>query len=452
MTDICWLSAADLAAAYRRRELSPVTVVEHLLARIRALNPTLNVFIHVDEEGALRQARQAEADLAAGRDLGSLHGIPYGVKDIIDVKGLPTTCHSAVLKDNVATRDAVVVDRLRKAGAIPLGKISTHEFAIGGPSFDLPFPPARNPWNLDHHPGGSSSGSGAGVAAGLFPVALGTDTGGSVRNPAGACGVMGLKASYDKVSRDGVFPLSWTLDYVGPLARKAEDVALFLGAMTGSPPPALNPDIRGLRVGFVRHYHEKEIPAGPETAAALQTAADTLAGLGATVTDVELPSLIDFANVNRAILTPEAWAIHGQWMREHPEKYGRFSRRRLMVGAFVSAEAHVRARLMGARLKEKVEAVFDKVDVLLLANAMNPPCRIEDEEAVALNYFQHARAPFNLTGHPAMSVMCGLSASGLPLAMQIAGPQNREDVVLNVAAAYQKATDWTDRHPPLTAN
>jgi len=449
MTDICWLSASELAAAYRRRTLSPVTVVEHLLARIRSLDPGLNVFLHLNGEGALASARQAEADLAAGRDLGHLHGIPYGVKDIIDVEGLPTTCHSAVLKDNVATRDAVAVDLLRKAGAIVLGKVATHEFAIGGPSFDLPFPPARNPWNRAHHPGGSSSGSGAGVAAGFFPVALGTDTGGSVRNPAGACGVMGLKASYDKVSRDGVFPLSWTLDYVGPLARKVEDIALFLGVMTGTPAPAINPDIRGMRVGFVRHYHETDMTAGPETAAALQSAADTLAALGASITDVELPPLSDFANVNRAILTPEAWAIHGDWLRKRPEKYGRLSRQRLMVGAFVTAENHLRARMMGATLRDRVSAVFEKVDVLLLANAMNPACRIDDEEKVVLSYFQHARAPFNLTGHPAMSMMCGLSDAGLPLAMQIAGPHDREDTVLNVAAAYQNATDWSDRHPPL---
>lgn len=450
MTEICWLSATELAAAYRSRELSPVTVVEHLLARIRALDPQLNVFIHLDAEGALRQARQAEADLAAGRDLGPLHGIPYGVKDIIDVEGLPTTCHSNMLKGNIAKRDADVVARLRKAGAIALGKIATHEFAIGGPSFDLPFPPARNPWNRDHHPGGSSSGSGAGLGAGFFPLAIGTDTGGSVRNPAGCCGIVGLKPSYDKVSRDGVFPLSWTLDYVGPMARRVEDVALFLDAMVGQEPTALDTDIKGLRIGFVKHYHEKDMQAGPETAAALQAAADTLAGLGATVTEVELPPLVDFASVNRAILTPEAWAIHAPWLRAHPERYGKLSRRRLMVGAFVTAEAHVRARLMGARLKQRVEAVFDHVDVLLTANAMNPACRIDDEDAVVFNYFQHARAPFNLTGHPALSIMCGLSGDGLPLAMQLVATHDREDVILNVAAAYQRKTEWADMRPPLS--
>lgn len=449
MTELCWMSATELAAAYRTRELSPVTVVEELLARIRALDPRLNVFIHLDEEGALRQARQAEADFAAGRDLGPLQGIPYGVKDIIDVEGLPMTCHSAALKDNVARRDAVVVERLRKAGAIALGKIATHEFAIGGPSFDLPFPPARNPWNRDRHPGGSSSGSGAGVAAGFFPVALGTDTGGSVRNPAGACGVMGLKPTYDKVSRDGVFPLSWSLDYVGPLARKVEDIALFLSVMADVPPVKPNSGIAGLRIGFVRHYHERDMTAGPDTAAALQSAADTFAGLGATVVDVELPPLQDFATLNRAVLTPEAWAIHGPRLREHPEQYGKLSRRRLMVGAFVTAESHLRARMMGARLRDQVSKIFETVDVLLLANAMHPACRIDDEEQVVRNYFQHARAPFNLTGHPAMSVMCGLSTDGMPIGMQLAGPHDREDLILNAAIAYQNATDWSDRHPPL---
>ncbi|MDQ8729287.1 amidase [Bradyrhizobium sp. LHD-71] len=449
MTEIAWLSAKELGAAYRNGELSPVIVVQHLLDRISRLDPELNVFIHLDANGALQQARQAETEIANGHDRGLLHGVPIGIKDIIDVAGLPTTCHSAVLRGNIAQKDAEAVARLRAGGAIILGKVATHEFAIGGPSFDLPFPPARNPWNREHHPGGSSSGSGAGLAAGFFPLALGTDTGGSVRNPAGACGVVGLKASYEKISRTGVYPLSGTLDHVGPMARHVEDVSLLFDVLTGAPQPTPpNRDIKGLRIGFVRSFHERDMVAGPDTRAALEAAADTLLGMGAVVTDIELPPLHDFAVVSRAILTPEAWAIHGDRMRATPEKYGKLARRRLMVGAFITAESYVWATAMAARLKEEVNRAFDSVDVLLTANAMNPACRIDDEEAIARSYFEHARAPFNITGHPAISIMCGLSQQRMPIALQLIGPLEREDLILRAAAAYESVTPWSAMRPP----
>src|SRR5690348_15967174 len=242
-------------------------------------------------------ARAAEKELSAGRVRGPLHGIPVGIKDIIDVAGLPTTCHSKILVDNIAAADAVCVAKLRGAGAIVLGRLSTHEFAIGSPSFDLPWPPARNPWNPNHHPGGSSSGSGSGIAAGLFPLALGSDTGGSVRNPASACGIVGLKPTYGLVSRRGVFPLSFTLDHVGPLTRTVVDCALLLDAIAGhdpldpgsaAAPPGhyalgLERGIRGLRIGFIRHFHETDLPADPEVTAGLENVAATLHKLGADI-------------------------------------------------------------------------------------------------------------------------------------------------------------------------
>src|SRR5438270_6728638 len=219
MTPLHWTGAAELADAFETRALSPVELLDVLLRRIDHLDPVLNAFTRQDVDGARIAAREAEREIAAGRRRGPLHGVPVAIKDIIDVAGLPTTCHSEILIDNIAATDAVCVSKLRGAGAIVLGKLSTHEFAIGGPSFDLPWPPARNPWNRDRHPGGSSSGSGAGLAGGLFPMALGSDTGGSVRNPASACGIVGLKPTYGLVSRRGVFPLSFTLDHVGPLTR-----------------------------------------------------------------------------------------------------------------------------------------------------------------------------------------------------------------------------------------
>src|SRR5580704_7662588 len=236
MSELHWLTASDAARQFAARKLSPVELLNALLARIDRLDSKLHAFIRLDAEAAMAAARAAEAEMAAGRVRGPLHGVPVGIKDIIDVAGLPTTCHSKILVDNVAKADAAVIARLRQAGAIVVGKLSTHEFAIGGPSFDLPFPPARNPWNPGHHPGGSSSGSGAGVSAGFFPLALGTDTGGSVRNPASCCGIVGLKPTYGLVSRRGVFPLSFTLDHIGPMTRTVEDNALMLEAIAGHDP------------------------------------------------------------------------------------------------------------------------------------------------------------------------------------------------------------------------
>ena len=233
VSQLHWLTASEAARAFAAKTLSPVELMTALLERIGKLDSRVNAFIRLDAEAAMTMARNAEAEIAAGRIRGPLHGVPVGIKDIIDVAGLPTTSHSKILVDNIAAADAVVVGKLRQAGAIVMGKLSTHEFAIGGPSFDLPFPPARNPWNTDHHPGGSSSGSGAGLAAGFFPLALGTDTGGSVRNPASANGIVGLKPTYGLVSRRGVFPLSFTLDHVGPMTRTVADNALLLDVIAG---------------------------------------------------------------------------------------------------------------------------------------------------------------------------------------------------------------------------
>jgi aspartyl-tRNA(Asn)/glutamyl-tRNA(Gln) amidotransferase subunit A len=387
MSELHWMAANAAAAAIANGEMSPVELVEALLGRIERLDPRLNAFLHVDAEAALKEARATEAEAAQGRLRGALHGVPVGIKDIIDVSGLPTTCHSKILAHDVAARiDAECVARLRAAGAIILGKLSTHEFAIGGPSFDLPWPPARNPWNRDHHPGGSSSGSGSGLAAGFFPMALGTDTGGSVRNPASACAIVGTKPTYGLVSRRGVFPLAFSLDHVGPMTRTVTDNALMLGALVGHDPldPAsvrlsqscdymktLEHGVRGLRIGFVRHFHEVDMPADPEVVAGLDRVALTLRSEGADVIDVRLPALQDFAAVNRVVLQSEAWSIHSEWLRNRPGDYGRLARRRLMSGAFIGAGDYVLASRQRSQMIGEVEASLREVDILLCASSMD---------------------------------------------------------------------------------
>jgi aspartyl-tRNA(Asn)/glutamyl-tRNA(Gln) amidotransferase subunit A len=458
-----WLSAAGIAEAYAARTLSPVELLTHLLQRIEALDPRLNAFIRLDAEGAMQAARQAEADIAAGRRRGPLHGVPVGIKDIIDVAGLPTTAHSKILVGNVAKADAVVVQKLRQAGAVIMGKLSTHEFAIGGPSFDLPFPPARNPWNRDHHPGGSSSGSGAGVAAGLFPLALGTDTGGSVRNPASACGIVGLKPTYGLVSRHGVFPLSFTLDHVGPMTRTVADNAMLLDAIAGHDPAdpgsaatqarrfgrLLDRGVRDLRIGFVRHFHERDLPAHPEVAAALEDVARVLQAEGAQVHTVTLPTLTEFAGINRVILCSEAWSIHAPWLRERPADYGQLARRRLLPGAFMTAGDYVGAQRRRAEVIAEVEDRLRDYDVLLCASSMDPSSRMDDAAETARTYPRQARTPFNVTGHPALAMMAGLSRGGLPVSVQFVGRYFDDATVLRVAAGYERATGWHKKKPPV---
>jgi aspartyl-tRNA(Asn)/glutamyl-tRNA(Gln) amidotransferase subunit A len=459
-----WLGIAEASQALAARSLSPVELLSSLLARVETLDPRLHAFIRLDAEAAMDAARAAEKEIAAGRIRGKLHGIPIGVKDIIDVAGLPTTCHSKILLDNVAQQDAVVISRLRQAGAIVMGKLSTHEFAIGGPSFDLPFPPARNPWNPEHHPGGSSSGSGAGVCAGLFPAALGTDTGGSVRNPASACGIVGLKPTYGLVSRRGVFPLSFTLDHVGPLTRTVADSAMMLDAIAGHDPAdpgsvasdardfgrLLDRGVRDLRIGFVRHFHEIDMPAHPEVTAALEDVARVLQAEGAELRTVTLPSLNEFAGINRVVLCSEAWSIHAPWLRTRPGDYGQLARRRLMPGAFMSAGDYVGAQRRRLQVIAAVEDALRDVDVLLCASSMDPASRIEDTAETQRTYPRQARTPFNVTGHPALAMMAGLTSNGLPVSVQFVGRYFDDAMVLRVAAAYERATQWHKRKPPIT--
>ncbi|MDP2333757.1 MAG: amidase [Reyranella sp.] len=457
------MSAAAAAKAIAARELSPVELMQALLARIERLDPRLNTFVRLDGEAAMAAARTAKAEAAAGHIRGPLHGVPVGIKDIMDVAGLPTTCHSKILADNLATSDAVCVSKLRGAGAIVLGKLSTHEFAIGGPSHDLPWPPARNPWNTDHHPGGSSSGSGSGVAAGLFPMALGSDTGGSVRNPASCCGIVGLKPTYGLVSRRGVFPLSFTLDHVGPMTRTVADNALMLEVLAGHDPgdpgsaaaaggrysSSLERDVRGLRVGFVQHFHEVDMPADPEITAALEHVARTLQLEGMEVRDVRLPTLGEFGAVNRVILQSEAWAIHAPWLRERPGDYGQLARRRLMAGAFFGAGDYVQAQRRRLEMIAAVEEALRDVDVLLCASSMDPACRIDSPADVERTYPRQARTPFNVTGHPALAMMAGVSVAGLPLSVQFVGRNFAEATLFQVARAWERAAGTDRKHPAI---
>ena len=458
-----YLGVAEGSELLRTKKLSPVEWTQSLIARIEQHDRKLDAFLRFTPEIALEDARRAEAEIASGQWRGPFHGVPYALKDIVDYAGLPTTAHSKILENNVAAADAAVTQRLRAAGAVFLGKLATHEFAIGGPSFDLPWPPARNPWNRDHFTGGSSSGSGAAVAAGFVPAAIGTDTGGSVRNPASLCGIVGMKPTYGLVSRRGVVPLAFSLDHVGPMTRTVRDNALMLDLIAGYDPAdpgsvnraaggygaELERGVRGIRIGVVRHFYARDMIADPEMTAAIDAAAARLAELGAEVREIETAPLEEYAACNRIILTSEAFAVHEKWMRERPHDYGQLARSRIMAGAFVRAADYVNATRLRRKLAHDFHALFDRIDVALTASSMDPACRIDDPQAVEYTYARQARAPFNVTGSPAISVPVGFSRAGLPLAMQLVGKPFSEALLYRVAYAYEQASGWHERHPPL---
>jgi len=463
MTDLAWLTVAEAAELLRAKKLSPVEYAKALIDRVERHDGKLNAFLRFTPELALEDARRAENEIARGNWRGPLHGVPYGLKDIIDYTGLPTTAHSKILQDNVAKSDAPVAERLKAAGGVFMGKLSTHEFAIGGPSFDLPWPPARNPWNRDHFCGGSSSGAGAATAAGLLPVAIGTDTGGSVRNPASMCGVAGMKPTYGLVSRRGVIPLAYSLDHVGPLTRTVRDNALMLDLMAGHDPldpgsaahaaggytTQLDQGVKGLRIGVIRHFYTRDMEADPEVTAGIEAALEKLAGLGAKVSEIRTAPLGEYLAVNRTLLTSEAFAAHENWMRERPQDYGALARERLMAGAFVRAADYINATRVRGKMADAFHALFAGIDVAVTASSMDPPCRIDDPKAVEFTYGRQARAPFNVTGSPALSVPAGFAKSGLPLGIQIIGKPFGEAMIYRVANAYEQATEWGKRHPAL---
>ncbi len=462
MTDLAWLSVRETAALIGARKLSPVELTDYLLRRIERLDPRWHAFIRVLPEHARAAARAAEAELMAGGSRGVWHGMPVGLKDIIDLAGVPTTCHSKLFADHKAAASAVVTEKLETAGAVVVGKLSTHEFAIGGPSFDLPWPPAVNPWGGNNFPGGSSSGSGVALATGMLPAALGTDTGGSVRNPASMCGIVGMKPTYGRVSRRGVFPLAFSLDHVGPMTRDVADNALLLQLLSGHDPldpgsadvpvpdftAGIDCGVKGLRIGHVRHFYDGDETAHPEQLAAIDAAADLLRSLGADVREIRLRPLDEYTVCNRVILASEAFSIHRRDLASRPGDYGALARQRLVGGAAYDAADYVDALRMRARLIAATHEAMAGYDAILTASSFDPAPPIDDAEACARVYPRQARQPFNVTGQPALAMPAGFTKDGLPLSIQLVGHDWQEAMIYRIAYAYEQAAGWLGRRPP----
>src|SRR5215207_2013512 len=458
-----YLTIAEAARLIESCELSPSALLDSRLDRISRFDGRLNSFIRVLADEARQEARAADAEIAAGRYRGPLHGIPIGLKDIYETAGVPTTGHSKVMQDHVPKADAFSVARLRAAGAVVVGKLATHEFAFGGPSFDLPWPPARNPWDTTRFTGGSSSGTGAAVAAGLVLGGTGSDTGGSIRGPSAFCGLAGIKPTYGLVSRAGILPLAFSLDHAGPMAWTAEDCAIMLQAMAGHDPAdpasanrqvpdyraALPGDVKGLRIGLVRHFYERDHEANAATRSAIAAAAQTLEGLGCSVREITLSPLADWAACGVTIMLSEAYAIHEDNLRRRFTDYGEIFRDRMAMAGLLTSADYVQALRRRRELVDEFDRAMAGLDLMMTAAAPSEAPPIDEVGKFATMERPSLTIAFNVTGAPAMSVCCGYTESGLPLSFQVVGKRFDDATVLRLAHAYEQATPWRERRPQL---
>ena len=465
--ELCGLSVTRASHAIQARQVSPVELTDAYLRRIEQLNPRINAYITVTAERARADARRATEELAAGRSRGPLHGVPIALKDLYETAGIRTTGGGKIHSEHVPAIDCTAARRLRDAGTVLLGKLNTHEYAYGVTTNNPHYGPTRNPWNLEHIPGGSSGGSGAAIAAGLATATLGTDTGGSIRMPASVCGVVGLKPTYGRVSKAGVLPLSYLFDHAGPLTRTVEDAALLLNAVAGYDPldpttvrtptedytSALHGDLRGLRVGVPRGYfydHLEDGIAGP-----LEQAIETLRRLGADVRDVMIPGVAEGVGALFALVLAEAQEIHAGAMQTRLADFGADVR-----GLLSSPPPDGAALMLGLRARDalcvSVRNALESVDLLVTPTTPIVAARIGQEtvryggiEESILSAMIRCTAPFNATGLPALSVPCGFTSAGLPIGLQIVGRSFDEATVLRAGHAYQQATEWHLRKPAL---
>jgi aspartyl-tRNA(Asn)/glutamyl-tRNA(Gln) amidotransferase subunit A len=465
------LELSEVSQLIRTKQVSPVELTQACLRRIGQLNAKLNAFITITGESALAEAKAAESEIQRGDWNGPLHGVPIALKDIVDTTGVRTTAASGLFKDRVPTEDAEIVRRLKAAGAVFLGKLNLHEFAYGGSSVVSYFGPVHNPWDPNLSAGGSSGGSAVAVAARLCYAAIGTDTGGSIRQPASYCGIVGLKPTYGRVSTSGVVPLSWSLDHVGPMTRTTKDAALVLQAIAGydrndlasidTPVPDfvtnLSDSTKSMRLGIPRAFFWGEL--NPEIGAAMEAALVVLKKLTASVRTVAPLATDDsyksWTDPYGAVFTAEAYAFHKDHLEKSPELYQPATLKRLRAGAEVTAAKYIQSRREMERIRRSLSNVFESLDALITPTVRIPPFTIVDLQADIDTVrtkelaMLHNTRPINLTGLPTVSVPCGFTRNGLPIGMQITGRAGDEATVLRLAHAYEQATDWHKREPAL---
>ena len=468
-TEIPFLPATELSALIRSGDVSPVEAAEAYLDRIGQIDGKLNSYITVCRDEALAEAQQAEKEIAAGNYRGPMHGLPVAVKDQFYTKGIRTTGGSAILKDLVPNEDATVVAKLKAAGSVLLGKLNMSEYAMGD-AFFHPFGTPHNPWDLSRNPGTSSSGSGAATAAFLCATSLGEDTGGSIRGPASFCGLVGIRPSWGRVSRYGVLGASWSMDTVGPISRTTADCAMTLGAIAGYDPKdpstwdvpvpdylsMLTGEIRGLKVGVIRERVDTEV-VDPEVRDHVVQAIAVLGEMGADIQEVSIPLIVHSAAISNTIILTDAAGVHRQGIDEHLGEYDHNIQIRLLVGSIIPAQAHQKAVKLRQVLRQQILDALEKVDVLVMPTSSIPASPIPTKAGIGskqevldgLAGRRSFTAPFNVANTPALSINCGFTSQQLPVGFQIAGKPFDEGTLFRVAHAYEQATDWHSRRPPI---
>jgi aspartyl-tRNA(Asn)/glutamyl-tRNA(Gln) amidotransferase subunit A len=458
------LTLAQAAELLRTRKLSPLEYVDHQIARVEALDGQLSAFITPTFAVARQQAQTAEAQIMAGDYRGPMHGVPFGAKDIYETAGILTTGGSRTAQHYVPTKDAAVVSKLYQAGAVLMGKLNTHEFAHGGPSLDLPWAPVRNPWGLDRFSGGSSSGSGAAVAAGFVPAALGTDTGGSIRGPASLCGIAGFMPSSGLVSRTGVMPNSFTFDHCGPMAWTVEDCALMLQAIAGHDrkdgnsfeqpiqdyKSQLAGGVKGLRIGVLRHWWEEENPANPEHLQALERAIDTFKQLGAHVADCRVRSMQDYMDVKVVIAETEIFAVHQNNLISRPGDFGHDFLSRILPASLFQSVDYLAATREHRRMINEMQPIYEKFDLLLMPT-FGPASPITAHRPITFWQRGNSQVLANVSGGPALAVCCGFNTVGLPMGLQLVGAPQADALVLRAGHTFELAAGLRAKRPTLVA-
>jgi aspartyl-tRNA(Asn)/glutamyl-tRNA(Gln) amidotransferase subunit A len=466
--ELHYLTISEAADLISQKQLSPVELVEAHLQRIESTEPSLNSFITLLAEDAKASAKTAEQEIQAGNYRGPLHGIPIGLKDLYYTKGIRTTIGSKILRDFVPDYDATVTERFADAGAILMGKLQMHEFALGATSVNPHDGPAHNPWDIDSITGGSSGGSGSAVGSGQVMGALGSDTGGSIRIPAGLCGIVGLKPTFGRVSRRGVFPLSFSLDTVGPMTRSTRDAALIMNVISGYDSrdqssanvadedftALLGNSISGLKIGIPDEFFYDVIES--EVAEAMCVATGMLQELGATVERVSIPVLNHSLAISSTILVTEAAEVHIDNLKNRPQDIGGDVRGRLQAGALTSAQDYLKAQRARTEFNNQMAEVMERYDILVAPSVPTGATKIDQthieisgQQVNALALMSRLTRPFNICGYPTTSVPAGFTSTGMPIGMQIAGRPFEDATVLQVTHAYEQATEWHNRRPKI---
>ncbi len=469
--ELPFLSATELAELIRTAEVSPVEATDAYLARIEQVDPSLNSYITVTSDQARAEARQAEAEIAAGKYRGPLHGVPIAVKDQFCTQGVLTTGGSSILEEYVPDYDATVMANLKEAGAVLLGKLNMSEFAMGD-AFHHPYGRPRNPWDLSRNPGTSSSGSGAATAAFLCATSLGEDTAGSIRGPAAFCGLVGIRPTWGLVSRHGMLASTWSMDAAGPISRTVRDCAVTLQAIAGFDPndsytrnapvpnylEGLEAGIQGLRVGVISDRVNAD-GVEPEVRDSVTAAVGQLGELGAEVEEVSIPLMAQSAAISTTLIYVDATAVHRRGLQEHPEKYDHNNRVRLLTGALIPAQAHQKANRLRHIMRQHILDALNRVDVLILPTSSVQATPIPTEAGMAKNGKEDFltmlggrrtyTTPSNLAGVPGLSINCGFTSDGLPVGLQMVGRPFDEATLFRAAYAYEQATDWHTRRPPV---